>query len=757
MTKRSDEPTPTPHGSERDGQAPSPHVASSLDRSTDVPRSRRRLPVRVIALAVIVMSIGAMAAADRLVHRPVLQLNTPSNSLIGPVATDPSTGLSTWFCAGGSLLGENDDLVVTLANPTDSPAKGTVTFYGDSGERQAVEVDVPAKSQVSNSARAAVIAKHVAALIELDHGGVAVDHRIEHNGLNSVAPCSSSSGTNWYFADGKTELGSSAELSLFNPFGEDAIVDLSFATDQGPAQPAALQGFVVARNSVATIDVGSYVRRRSVVSTSVVARVGRLVAEQVQRHDVKPLRMALVVGAPSLGAAWYFPNGRTTGRLEERYVLYNPTDKDVTAQVDFVIDGAESEPFDLDVPRLSQTELITSDESRIPVDVAYSVVVATDAPSIVVSRTLIARSTLRSGMAITLGARRISGRWLIADATATTTRDDRLAFLNPTDTDAAVTVSIVTSGTITPITGLERVLLASGGRLGVRIGDYAEVGPGSALLVQTEGAPIVVERTASSVSSDGGRPDQPILSTVDANVTLPTPDADFGVDEGDSGDTSLGFGVRSARTLQEVLSAGGGRPLSFAVDVVRVQSTTASPAVVEVSRPNARTSTSVSTRSSTSSSTGSSTGAPTGSSLPASSRVSTSLSSTVSNSSATRVATSPTTSPATRVATSPTTSPTTRVATSPTTSPRTRVATSPTTSPTTRVATSPTTSSKTPVTTLAATTDSAPTDSTATDSTATDSTATDSTPIRGPAVVVPRPTKASGSTSSSMAIPLDPG
>ena len=701
MTKRSDEPTPTPHGSERDGQAPSPHVASSLDRSTDVAGSRRRLPVRVIALAVIVVSVGVMAGADRLVHLPVLELSTPSNSLIGPVATDPSTGLSTWFCAGGSLRGENDDLVVTLANPTDSPAKGTVTFYGDGGERQAVAVEVPAKSQVSNSARAAVIAKHVAALVELDHGGVAVDHRIEQNGLNSVAPCSSSSGTNWYFADGQTELGSSAELSLFNPFGEDAIVDLSFATEQGPARPAALQGFVVARISVATIDVGSYVRRRSVVSTSVAARVGRLVAEQVQRHDVKPRRMALVAGAPSLGAAWYFPNGRTTGRLEERYVLYNPTDKDVTAQVDFVIDGAESEPFELDVPRLSQTELITSDESRIPVDVGYSVVVATDEPSIVVSRTLIARSTLRSGLAITMGARRISGRWLIADAMATTTRDDRLAFLNPTDTDAAVTVSIVASGTVTPITGLERVLLVSGGRLGFRVGDYAEVGPGSALLVETEGAPIIVERTASSVSSDGGRPDQPVLSTVDANITLPTPDADFGVDEGDSGDTSLGFGVRSARTHQMVLSVGGGRPLSFAVDVGRVQSSIAAPAVVEVPTTGAGSSTSVSTRSSTSFPIRSSTGAPTGSSLTASSRVSTSLSSTVSNSSTTRL----------------------------------------TTPPTTFSITPPTTSSITP---------------SITSSTAEPATAEPAT-IRGPMVVVPRPTKASGSTSSSMAIPLDPG
>ena len=526
-------------------------------------KGRWKLPTRVIALVVIFGSITSMALVERFVRRSTRELAQPSNSLIGPVATDASTSLSTWFCAGGTITGPTDDLTITIGNPTPLAAHGTVTFYGDGGERQAVEVNIPAKSQFSSSARAAVVAKHVAALVELDRGGIAVDHRIAQNGLSSIAPCSSSAATSWYFADGDTELGSSTELSLFNPFGEDAIVDLTFATNQGPAEPAALKGFVVARNSVASIDVGSYVRRRSIVSASVQARVGRLVSEQVQRRDGDPGRLALVVGAPSLGASWFFPNGRTTDRLKERYVLYNPTDQDITAQVDFIIDGAESEPFDLDVPRLSQTELITADESRVPIDVGYSVVVATDQATLVVSRTLTATSSLRSGLAITMGARRIASRWFVADAVATTKCDDRLAFLNPTDTDAAVTVSVVANGATMPIPGLQRVLLSAGGRLGVRIGDYAALDDGSSLLVETEGAPIIVERTASSVSGSGARPDQPILPTVDAGVVLLSPDADSGADSGADDGSGVNSSVAGADgSVTSVPTTGPSVPVS---------------------------------------------------------------------------------------------------------------------------------------------------------------------------------------------------
>lgn len=156
MTKGSDESASPKAASAEHADRPEPTITNPAPAPVPAPEPasrRRRLPVRVIALAVIVGSVGAMAAVDRFVHRSTRELSKPSSSLIGPVATDPTTSLSTWFCAGGSLTDTKDDLVITIANPTDVETKGTVTFYGDGGERQAVEVDVPAKSQRTSSAR----------------------------------------------------------------------------------------------------------------------------------------------------------------------------------------------------------------------------------------------------------------------------------------------------------------------------------------------------------------------------------------------------------------------------------------------------------------------------------------------------------------------------------------------------------------------------------------------------------------------------
>ena len=61
--------------------------------------------------------------------------------------------------------------------------------------------------------------------------------------------------TDWYFADGTTVRGTQQYLALFNPFGDDAIVDVTFLTDTGVQEPDALQGVVVPRRSRVSIPV----------------------------------------------------------------------------------------------------------------------------------------------------------------------------------------------------------------------------------------------------------------------------------------------------------------------------------------------------------------------------------------------------------------------------------------------------------------------------------------------------------------------
>ena len=67
-------------------------------------------------------------------------------------------------------------------------------------------------------------------------------------------------------------------VSLLNPYPTDAVVDLSFTTDQGVEQPQGFQGLVVPPGGLLTVNLGDHLRRRQAIATTVTARSGRLVA-----------------------------------------------------------------------------------------------------------------------------------------------------------------------------------------------------------------------------------------------------------------------------------------------------------------------------------------------------------------------------------------------------------------------------------------------------------------------------------------------
>ena len=124
-------------------------------------------------------------------------------------------------------------------------------------------------------------------LVETVGGRAAVSHQLEHGDDFAVEPCSRSAGPDWYFAAGTTVEGSEHELALFNPFGDDAVVDVTFLTDTGAQEPDGLQAVVVPRRSRITIAVQDSVLRQLRVATHVHARVGRIVAEHTQIFDGK--------------------------------------------------------------------------------------------------------------------------------------------------------------------------------------------------------------------------------------------------------------------------------------------------------------------------------------------------------------------------------------------------------------------------------------------------------------------------------------
>ena len=99
-------------------------------------------------------------------------------------------------------------------------------------------------------------------VVEIVGGQAIVSHEVVGQGDLAVEPCAADASTDWYFAAGTTVRGSQQFLALFNPFGDDAIVDISFVTDTGVMEPDGTQGVVVPRRSRVSIPVHDSVERR---------------------------------------------------------------------------------------------------------------------------------------------------------------------------------------------------------------------------------------------------------------------------------------------------------------------------------------------------------------------------------------------------------------------------------------------------------------------------------------------------------------
>ncbi len=74
------------------------------------------------------------------------------------------------------------------------------------------------------------------------------------------------------------------------------------------------------------VDVGAVVSRHPNVSTSVVARTGRLVVERLQRFDGSdgPPGPRDHAGASAAALVWYLPDGVVDEGITETVTVYNP-------------------------------------------------------------------------------------------------------------------------------------------------------------------------------------------------------------------------------------------------------------------------------------------------------------------------------------------------------------------------------------------------------------------------------------------------
>lgn len=455
----------------------------------------------VVAVAGLLVAGGL---ADRLDRGPGASVGAVGEDPM-PTAAPASALSSTWYCAGGS--GRPDSpfaSAIVVANPTDAAVSGSVTVVPDDGEARTVPLTVPTRASTTVRLADVAPAAHAAALVDLEQGRVVVEHVLAGSAGTSAAPCASSASSRWYFATGATAKDATLLLSLYNPFPEDAIVDLSFSTEVGRAVPADFQGIVVPAGRLVVRDIGEHVRRREAVATRVVARSGRLVADQLLvRTAPEEAGVSLRLGARRPGTVWYFPDGYAADGIVERYTVFNPSGREALVDVSLTLDEGAAEPFELTVPPHGAVAVVVNAEDRVPKGVGHaSVVRAVNGVAVVAERSVVAGPPSdRRGRADLLGARRTARQWAFAVGAANPGTDEWIVVYNPGRRPATVDVIGLADGQPLPIEGLQKLAVAPGKRRALRLGEHVQ--RDALPVVVRSDVPVVAERSLYVVGGPG--------------------------------------------------------------------------------------------------------------------------------------------------------------------------------------------------------------------------------------------------------------
>ena len=470
----------------------------------------RRIPMLAVTLAAAV-GVGVAARDDRPGVAP--SFATRVQAWMPAVPTGPAL-TTTWFCPGVPATGDEGTAgEIVVSNSSDGPLTGRITLLAGAGQAVTQPVEVPALGRTVVRAADVVVAPFVGATVEMDGTGALVEQRSTHPAGTSIAACTTSASSNWYLAEGFTADASTEQLVLTNPFDQDVIVDISFATDEGTREPASLQGFPVPPRSVQVVDVDSIAARdEPQVAVRVSAQRGAtLLVGRAQLYDGGGrLGYSMTLASPVARSQWWFANGVRAGDVTERYSIYNPGDEPVQVQPLFL--GIASDvQVATDAITVPAGELVTYSSDAVAglPDGRHGLLFDTeDAGATLVVERAITRtiegipttSVLLGGLPRSEDAL-IPSVWTLGIGPGEPT-DDALLVYNTTNAAATVTVQAVTPGGLVNVPGLEAVDLPAAGILPLSLVDPIAL---DAQLVVQATAPVFVERSIPREPGTQGR------------------------------------------------------------------------------------------------------------------------------------------------------------------------------------------------------------------------------------------------------------
>ena len=337
----------------------------------------------------------------------------------------------SWFCAEGTSTpdGRAEETIV-VASLADTEVTATISVL-PGGDAKPVSRRVTVEPRgVSELAVADILpTAEPGVVVEVVGGQAVVSHELRGQGDVAVEPCARGAAPDWYFANGTTVKGVQQYLVIFNPFGDDAIIDAGFLTEEGVIAPDEVRALVVPRNSRVTIAVHDFVPRQALVAAHVHARSGRVVVERTQLFDGSqsegvPVRQGIAVslGANRPARTWELPVD-LAGAVEsgsaftQTVAVANFAEVSTRVEVGVVLPGEETlAPQSVEVGARS-VELVTVGDN-VPAGKGFVVTVAArqpegEAPPVVVELLSWWSDADGRRVASTLGTQAAARRWVL--------------------------------------------------------------------------------------------------------------------------------------------------------------------------------------------------------------------------------------------------------------------------------------------------------------------------------------------------------
>lgn len=272
-------------------------------------------------LLLLLMVGGLLVAASFL---PEPDRPEPSTTTTLDSAVEPSIEAFA-FCPWASTEGSIDGHLAVLA--ADSTA-ATITFPSAGEIRDTRQLSLEGLAGVSFDLGSMPFEGQMPSVVEFTAeasvGVVALDEA-----MLVGSGCAASVPKIWVLPGGSTKAGDFLELQLFNPFPEDARVNVVMTSEGGFEPEESLDAVTVNARSWRTIDISSLLPLRSSLAATVEVEKGVVIPALLQ---IGPEDQALWTG---VGRAdrWEFPL-ISTGGLEPFLVLSNPTALEVGYTLD---------------------------------------------------------------------------------------------------------------------------------------------------------------------------------------------------------------------------------------------------------------------------------------------------------------------------------------------------------------------------------------------------------------------------------------